>query len=259
MLMKNSIVVAVAVMLSGLSQASIIYQDAFNDGTVGSTLNTTLDISTNGATWKGASGAYDYTGSGSVKLNTPVWRTVYLEFSPEAGKVYTYSANVRVDAKTASEIPFGVGFISQNNLGVANPAIMNWWNNADSPWIRIDPQTASGTPGYPAGVAGAQVANTQVGNIMGSVGNFNNYQIVLDTTAANWTATYLFNGSEFYSYTYSGGNPTISAFGFGSNGSSSIVGEMDSVELSVIPEPATLGLIGFVSVGILCIRRLRLV
>lgn len=261
--MKNSIVVAVTVMLSGLSQGSILYQDAFNDGIVGNSLNNVLDVSTNGAVWKGAPANYIYTANNAVKVNTTALRTVFLEFAPSAGNIYTYSADVRVDARSdANTVPFGIGFISANNL-VTDRALMNWFNNDNSPWISVDPQREpSEGGGYPNGVARSYADHTP-GTVSGveSVGLFNNYKIVLDTTAANWSATYLVNDAQFFSYTYSSGNPTIGGFGFGSSGTTgnSILGEMDSVELSVIPEPATLGLMGCVSAGILCIRRFMLV
>ncbi len=230
---------AVVTLSAMLSQGVILYQDAFNDGTVGAALNTTLDISTDAAVWKGAPGAYEYTTNTAVKVNTMAVRTVYSEIIPESGRVYTYAARVRVDAKTSSNtVPFCVGFISQNNLEIAYPSMMSWWGNADSPWIRIDPRTAETSPAYPFGVAGAMVANGQVASTTGDVGEFNTYEIILDTTADDWIATYRFNGSEFHSHTYTGGNPDIAAFGFGTSGTSgnSILGEVDFVKLSLSVE-----------------------
>ncbi len=259
-MMKVWLAGVITVMSAALSWGDILYRDAFNDGTVGGTLNTTLDVSTNAALWKGAPGAYTYTTNGAVKVNTIALRTVYVEFTPEAGKVYTYSADVRVEARTSSNtVPFCIGFISANNLAIANPAIMNWFGNSDSPWMQIDPQKMPADGGaYPSGVVRGMKGNTVAGtSATQNVGLFNNYQIVLDTTGANWIATYLFNGSQFASYTYTSGNPTISAFGFGSSGTvnNSILGEVNAVELSMIPEPTTLGLFVVSSVGIFLFRK----
>ena len=236
--MKICLAVMTMALVAVHSQAIILYQDSFNDGVVGTTLNTTLDISTDGAVWKGAPGGYTYTTNTAVKVNTIALRSVYVEFTPEAGNIYTYSADVRVDPRTSSNtVPFCIGFISTNNLAIANPAIMSWFNNANSPWIQIDPQAA---PGYPSGRPRSMEGSTLVtsGDLL-DVNNFNNYQIILDTTGANWIARYLINGAEFSSHTYTGGNPTIGAFRFGSSGTvnNSIIGEVDDVELaiSVIP------------------------
>lgn len=225
---------AVAAMSAMSSQGIPLYQDSFNDGSVGSPLNTTLDISTDSAVWKGAPAAYEYTANTAVMPNTMALRTVYAEFSPEPGNVYTYSARVRVDAKTSSNtVPFCIGFISRNNLAITYPGMMSWWNNADSPWIRIDPQRTDSDPAYPYGVVGAQMANGQVGSTAGNVGEFNTYEIALDTTENNWTVTYSFNGTAFYTHTYTAGTPDIGAFGFGTSGTTgnSILGEVDSIEM----------------------------
>jgi hypothetical protein len=214
-----------------------LYQDAFDDGSVGASLNTALDISTNGALWMGAPSAYEYTTNSAVKVNTMAPRTCYIEFAPESGKIYTFSADVRVEARTSSNtVSFCLGFISQNNLEIAIPGMMNWWNNSDSPWISVAPQQAT----YPKGVARATKGNTLlVTSAERNVGTFNTYQIVLDTTEAEWIATYLINGDELYTHTYTGGNPSISAFGFGTSGMSgnSILGEVDFINLAFSGAP----------------------
>ncbi len=87
------------------------------------------------------------------------------------------------------------------------------------------------------------------------------FQIVLDTTAATWTATYFLNGVQRGTTQNlpAGANTGIGGIGFSrtSNSAAGTGGVVSRFELSVVPEPASLalGMVGLIGVGAVARRK----
>jgi hypothetical protein len=83
------------------------------------------------------------------------------------------------------------------------------------------------------------VINTAAGTYPGD--QFTAYDIVLDTRAAQWTVSWLINGSQVGStFTY-GTNPTIGLLSWGTN---KLAGSARNFSLTAIPEPGSFVLLG---------------
>lgn len=215
----------------------ILYRDPFNGSANTTLIGEAPEVSINNASWRG-SASWKYTGNGSTKANSSYGRSAYLNFTPESGRMYLLTVSARVDARAALDVPFGLGFISSNNAS----SMMNWWFNANSPWIRIYPKTVA--TGYPNGTIGTMLGGSQIDQIaVDDVDQFNTYGITLDTRTAEWVATYTINGNPIgASVSYTNGNPDIVGIGFGqtSVNTNNVRGEVSSIELSVVPETGLL-------------------
>lgn len=145
------------------------------------------------------------TGSGTANA--------FLPFVPQPGRIYTLSADVETittDGGSWSALGFANGTTANSQWHTVNSPV-GWWlvrgdyptGNAGNPnQMFIGPGTGSGSTG-----TGFWPSNSV------------NYKIILDTTpasAANWTFTYLANGSVIRAATAFGGSgPTITRVGFG--------------------------------------------
>lgn len=229
--MLFSVLTASSVSIGAESEVSIygnrIYYDTFYGAAGSLVAGTVPDVSPNGEQWAGADSWFFTSAGTACSTSTP--SSVYLDFVPENGKVYTWEVSLRIDDRIGNEPPFAFGFISSNNLSSA----MNWWQNSDSPWISITPSVS-----YPAGNARAYAGSELIDTMpVANVDELGFYQVVLDTTDSHWVAHFnVRNGYDVESvasWVYTNASPDIVAVGFGQSGLSTVYGEINSVELTI--------------------------
>jgi hypothetical protein len=215
--------------LGSAAQAAIIYQDSFTGS--GALNGATPTTTTGGATWV-AAGGMDMDGSGTLSFNGE--RNAYLPFTPVAGYVYTLTATLD---NTASRAAFGFATV---NFGT--PTTSGHWHtiNGASPWVASGVSGGDGIyfltgPGWSGDTTVASPAPAGAPTM----------SIVLDTQTDenNWSATFWLGNTQLgAAKTFSAASWTRNAVGFGSMGGSSESGfQAMDFELSVIPEPATFG------------------
>ena len=240
-----TIIVAIAAQYAG---ASVIYYDDFSGDSGANLRNTIPDITVSGNAWISAS-TTPWSADGSIaESDTAINRTAYLAFTPEAGKVYTLSLDMNPTGLKSGW--FGLGFLGS---GAAVGGSLTESATGASPWLSMLPAHDSVRTYAGTGIAGN--LNIYSATVPGADwSGMVNVQIVLDTTASQWTAEWLVNGDSVRTYTYASGNPSISYVGFSRQ--TSVGGSVDNFELSVIPEPASVGLFIIAGAGIIFCRRL---
>jgi len=224
---------------------TILYQDGFEreGGLRGSAPEIRVGQygASDSATWSGAS-EWTANGSNAIDDYTNKNHNVYLPFVPEAGYVYTLSADVYMPP-VGPYPALGVGFTSEN-------LPYNGFCERGKGIMSELYYESSGRCDVCVGVDQEWWNDNVV--VPGADGTAHNFQIALDTTAANWKTTFYLDGDEVYSHTYADGNPWIQYVGFGV-GDSSAGSTVDNFSLSVseIPEPGTLALLACGLIGLL--------
>jgi hypothetical protein len=260
--MKWTVGLAVAALLVSASRASIvIYQDTFNR----------TDAALNGDQLGVASGFTGTGGYGGSETATwwagPSFTTdgtvahsggsgkAYLPFTPQAGLVYTLSVGMQ-NVSSGNWVAIGFGTVNFGNTpdtlsfhdGGTNPAPWEllWYGNNGSTWWEGPGTTGSTGFSYANGGGGS---------------GWNQLQIVLDTQTDvnNWTATLFVNGNQCpTTYTYSAASWAPNAIGWGAQSTAGVdMANADTFSLTVIPEPATFGMLGAAAVAMLLRRRVR--
>lgn len=249
--MKKDTKYIVLLILSGWicmgARASIIYQDDFS-GSAATVLNgAALDVTVGTNKWISA-GSQPWYADGHIDAQATAWtRTAYVAFTPEAGKIYTLSMDMN-PAGSGSEW-VGLGF-----LGDAATVSSSFTDAAAAagPWVLM--QSDRVKAGTYAGAAVANGINKYNVDFPGDWAGLVNMKIILDTTGSNWTAEWFVDSTSVRTYTYTDGNPLISKVGF-SRQAGTLGATVDNFELSVIPEPVTLGLLSSGAVVLLLARR----
>jgi hypothetical protein len=158
----------------------------------------------------------------------------FVPFTPAAGAVYTLSVIVNPDVSTSSDW-LSLGFTASNNTG---NAFHDSPNNA-APWIlnREDDASTSVFQTFLGPSTGGGANHNPNPDLVGEV----KLGIVLDTTAANWTAEWFGGGTSLRGPVVYGTNPTINYVGIGAyNSATGYVREFRLSDATVIPEPSTL-------------------
>lgn len=231
---KRVVVFCTGLLVAGLAQSTVIYQDAFSaDGSLAGRA-----VETGTGTWIGHS---DLQTSGGMALPaaTNPGKNALLAFTPETGKIYTLSA----DVNAISGSWLALGFVSDTAATIIGNELFYDYVDTAAPWMYVVPAGNVQTFGGP-----------HTGDIAGftGVGSSGTMEIRLDTTGSNWEATYFFKGALLRTKTFSGSlNITHVAFG----GNPVSTQEVDNFSLTVIPEPATLGLLVAMSGALLFVRR----
>lgn len=231
--------------------AAVIYSDDFSGGAAAPLNGTTPDTTsgsfggTSGATWS-ADGFYRADGSVlAINGGSGSHFSGWLPFTPQAGNIYTISADVNTTGGSADWI--GFGFAQNNNTAEGLHTLDNGFDWA---LLRNTRGVNQGSDFY-----GPATSNT-AGNYNSPTGVVALSQ-VLDTTGALWTETFLVNGTVVNGPGNSGTNPTIHYVGFSHINTAS--GTIDNFSLTAgpVPEPGTASLLGVALVGIAAVRRRR--
>jgi hypothetical protein len=249
---------ALAAMLSlaaSHAAAAVIYQESF--GGSGAALNGKA-VGPTAANWA-AGPVYLDNGAVGTVVGSATGQAAHLPFAPKAGNVYTLKAtilNTFADWIAVGFLPAtpsgGSWTVTNSGMRHSNAGGYAWGltrNNATA----NDQEFFNGinTTNSLAGVNGDLV------NPQAAV----DFQIVLDTKGATWTATYFLNGVQRGTTQNlpAGANTGIGGVGFSrtSNASAGTGGVISNFELSVVPEPTSmaLGVLGIVVVGASARRR----
>jgi hypothetical protein len=227
------------------SFAQVLYQDDFS-GAGGLLDGTTPDISTSGASWVAAATFED---DGDSIAGT-AGGSATLAFTPVSGVVYTLEtsiANIVGDSDW-----FGVGFASGQSS--ASSAISRFitgdveglaWAmyrgdaSASANQTFLGNTSVEPNSGLASGAAWLVDANTGAGNV--------DIRIILDTTAGAgaWTATMEANtgsGFQVIRATEALLDEAINSVGIANSNARDLTGTITSFKLTVIPEPASIGL-----------------
>ncbi len=225
---------------------TIIYSNAFNGGAVningtaltyinpsaasyGGRLTATFDVLTNSV----PNGYYAYqNGTLGAKLNS-----VLLPFTPVSGYVYTLSATLTFKVTPPTGGWGGVGFATHlpaSNSGLVDPRLGSS-SVGGNPWALLNMYANGG-----GAVLNADGANKgQMTNLMTALNTAYTINIVLDTTAAHWSAALYINGTVVGSYTYTA-NPSIASIGYTQTTTTAGAFKWGPVTLSITPLELTL-------------------
>ncbi|HWY31446.1 MAG TPA: immunoglobulin domain-containing protein, partial [Candidatus Acidoferrum sp.] len=198
----TSMVAAVSVLAPPVT---VIYQDSM--GGTAAALNGRIPDTVGTSPWTAAS----VWNTDGTEATAPSTGLAFLPFTPQAGRIYTLSADIE-DFDTSGN--------NWTALGFANGNLVNgqWHTVGNNPvgWFlaRGDNTTVNQAFIGP---------NTQQGQAFNyAPTNMTHYQVIFDATPAspaNWTFTYLANGTIYVPATIFGGSgPTITTVGFGAQG-----------------------------------------
>jgi len=212
----------------------VIYSEDFT-GT-GALHGTAPTTTTDGATWVASGWQKNGTITGSGNNNA------FLPFAPESGWLYTLTATLSDGGGGWTAL----GFTEFNEVG---EGFQGFDVNA-SPWVFYRGTTGS----TPREVDSRTGPATGGGFSHGSYDSPVTLSMVLDTTGSDWSVEWFINGDSERTHTFTDGNPSINYVGFGRI--TSAVGPIQSFELTGIPEPGSLALLG-AGVGLILLRRRR--
>ena len=225
--------------LAGLALASMsatagttIYTETFIGNTGALNGATTTE---GGGTW--SAGPY-MTHDGALPVQGK--QLAYLDFTPDAGNVYTLSMDLAITGNDW----FGFGFSELNTQNVY------FYQINSSAWMLN--HTSSNVDTF----LGPNATNSYAGGNIATLAT-NNLKIVLDTTEALWSAAYYVNDGLVNEATFTV-NPTINYVALGrQNGT--ITGQMSNLSLTAaIPEPGTYALLaGALALTSVMVRRRR--
>ena len=192
----------------------VLYQDTF--GTDGSLSGRSVETGF-GTLWQAHA---EMMSSNGVALPgaTAAAKVAALPLTPETDKIYTLSA----DINAISNSWVALGFLSETNSAtIPGNGFFFSYVDEQSPWMYTQPN------GNVATFTGPTAGGQEVFAGMGSNGTL---KVELNTSEANWTATWYFNTIPLRTNTYSGSlNITHVAFG----GNPVSISEVDNFTLSV--------------------------
>ena len=209
-----------AIALAPASMAAIIYQDNFNrsGALAGST------VTTNNATWTGG-GTTSTTGGGQLSLDGRSW----LPFSPAAGNIYTLSYTLNPNA-AVNDANIDIGFSN-----ITDDRVAIFYQE-----VRTPSQMALTTIHYGPTVSDPNINGFVESQIADPAPNSStDYQIVLNTTNATWTAEFLWGGVSRTSVNLANPNITRIAFDRLAGGPGAVVSNFSLTSSTAVPEPGT--------------------
>ncbi len=212
----TSIVAAISVLSPPVT---VIYSDAMTNSPGALNGRTPDTTDTGSATWTAAT-VWNTDGTEATAANTGL---AFLPFTPQAGRIYTLSADIENFDTTGN---------NWTALGFANGSLVNgqWHTVGNNPvgWFLARGDNTTVNQAF----IGPNTGNGQAFNYAPTTST--HYQIILDTTPsspANWTFTYLANGTVYVPATpFGGSGPTITTVGFGNQGA--VTGNVKNFVLS---------------------------
>lgn len=244
---QNVIAAGLALLSGPIHGATVLYSDNFSgDGTAnlnGTTPGTTIGTNT----WSANTNIKDNGSVASVTTNSD--RAAGLAFTPTptVGNVYTLSVTLAAPTggRTASSPWFAFGFTDALNTGSIPDATFTSWML----WRTDDAGTTSGDINLFLGLG---TGNGFAGNpVAAAVTGTQTLSIVLDTTATLWSVEWFQGASSLGTMDYTA-NPTINNLFIASNAGAGF--DLDSMSLTVVPEPSA-ALLG--GLGMLAMLRRR--
>lgn len=245
--MKNTIILAalIGISASPTFAVTVLYSDDFSrDGTAN--LNATTPDTTIGTnTW---SANTNIKNNGSITpVTTSSDAAAALAFTPTTGNIYTLSATLAAPTGGNTSSPwFAFGFTDTFTTGgVPNAtytAWMLWRSTADATEANrgdLNLYRLNVTEAFPGNPAAKNVTGTQT------------LSVVLDTTTTLWSIEWFQGATSLGTMDYEV-NPTISNVVIARNNGAGF--DLDSMSLTVIPEPST-ALLG--GLGLLALLRRR--
>ena len=194
--------------------------------------------------------------TGSVDSNNNgALEVAALNLTPVSGNIYTLSANLLptgyIAGNNADDGFVSVGFIS------GSASVPPFFDGV-GPWMLSD---FNGTTSSPTNIVqGFFGPGTDNGYTVSpdpaALGDVS--EVVLNTTQSQWVATEYYNGAETGNWAYAAGaNPTgITDVAIGVNGMNGTVTNFSLTD-QVVPEPASLGLLGIGAAGVLLLMKGR--
>lgn len=235
--------------------AAVIYQENFSR--TGAALNGKA-VGPTAANWAAGS-AYLDNGTVGTVVGSATGQAAHLPFAPQSGTVYTLKASI---LNTFADW-IGVGFFpalpSGGSWTATNSAMRHSNANGYAWGLTRNNATANDQEFFNGNNTNNPLAgvNGDLVNPLAAV----DVKIVLDTTAATWTATYFLNGVQRGTTQAlpAGANTGIGGVGFSrtSNGSAGTGGVVSNFELSVVPEPAAFSLAAVGMIGAVAASRRR--
>jgi hypothetical protein len=251
--MKKNTILTLAVVaiisMGAMANAAVItiYTDDFSGLSTTNLNGQPPDTRPSTETWASSTTQFtNWKADGSIAAgntgNPDSLSNAFLPFEPEAGTVYTLSADLNI---TNGGDWFALGFASTNTT------TNNFFSNSTgdgSPWmlLRGAPDNGNWIVTFPGPGAG---------DGENSIENGPSVSIVLDTTGTDWVAKFYSGADLLRTYTYTGVDISddINYVGFGRF--TSAAGNVDNFALTQVPEPATMTLLALG--GIALIRRRR--
>ena len=215
---------AAAMSVAMSANAGDIYNDSFTRSGVlnGSSPDV---VNTGGATWTAVTG-WNTDGANGTALTAADRTSVYLPFTPTAGKIYRLSVDLLVDESSNPNAWFTLGFSASNGAG-------QWV--ADAPSFYALNQNL-----HPLPASNLLRGVTDAGATWGDGGSGfpvpMTLTIILDTMPAAWTAEFRLNDTMVVTDTL-GANPVITHVGLGVYDNRNIA--VDNFRLTEVPFPAT--------------------
>lgn len=248
------VAVAIAMVSGSTALAAVVFQDDFG-GSGGPLNGTTPDITTGGEVWEAGDTWLDNGTALSPIASGPNGQAAHLDFTPADGLVYTAEATVLNPQPNW----IGFGFFPDDPAGgdwTVQDFSVRHSNAPGYAWMLDRNSSGNDQEGFlGGGTAGGQPWNGDVVDPTSAV----SIKIVLDTTAANWTAEWFINGtSQGAPVAYgSAGNPGIGGIGFSHDRSAdpNNGGLIRDFSLTVVPEPTSLALAGLSLVGLFASRK----
>jgi hypothetical protein len=248
-------VAAIVAAATSHAAAAVIYQESFAGA--GGALNGKAAGPT-AANWA-AGPVYLDNGAVGTVVGSATGQAAHLPFAPQTGKVYTLKATILNTFADWIAVGFFPALPAGGDWTVTN-ASMRHSNGSAYAWGLNRNHPTANNQEFFSGLNTANPLTGVNGDLVDPLAPVD-YKIVLDTTAATWTATYFLNGVQRGTTQAlpAGANTGIGGVGFSrtSNTTAGTGGVISNFELSVVPEPASLalGMLGLTAAGALGRRK----